>query len=102
MLEIAQVSSLSSLSQTKLVTCRFSADISVSGVSAHNQEPEALSRPTGGTAMFKRHLWLPVVFLFFSLAQPAAAEHRFIVRTTLGLSGLKLTCLLHACTVVRS
>jgi subtilisin family serine protease len=52
--------------------------------------------------MPKRHLWLPVVFLFFSITQSAAAEHRFLVRTTLGLPGLQLTCLLHLCTVEQS
>jgi len=52
--------------------------------------------------MFKRHVWLPFVFLAFLSAQPAAAEHRFIVRTSLGLSGLQQTCLLHLCNVVRS
>jgi subtilisin family serine protease len=52
--------------------------------------------------MPKRHLWLPVVFLFFAISQPAAAEHRFLVRTSLSVPDLQLTCLLHACSVVRS
>jgi subtilisin family serine protease len=52
--------------------------------------------------MLKRHLWLPVVFLFFAISQPAAAEHRFLVRTSLSVPDLQLTCLLHACSVVRS
>jgi subtilisin family serine protease len=52
--------------------------------------------------MFKRHLWLSALFLFFLITQPAAAEHRFIVRTTLKLSGLQETCLLNSCTVVQS
>jgi len=52
--------------------------------------------------MPKRHLWLSVALLFFSITQPAAAEQRFLVRTTLGLPGLQLTCLLHSCTVVES
>jgi subtilisin family serine protease len=52
--------------------------------------------------MPKRHLWLSVVFLFFAISQPAAAEHRFLVRTSLRLPDLQLTCLLHACSVVRS
>ena len=50
--------------------------------------------------MSKRSLWLSVAFLFLALAQPAEAEHRFIVRTTLGLSGLQQICLLQSCTVV--
>jgi subtilisin family serine protease len=52
--------------------------------------------------MFKRQVWLPLFFLFFLFAQSAAAEHRFIVRTSLGLSGLQQTCLLHLCNVVRA
>ena len=52
--------------------------------------------------MLKRHVWLPAVFLFFLFAQSAAAEHRFIVRTSLGLSGLQQICLLNQCNVVRS
>jgi subtilisin family serine protease len=58
--------------------------------------------PKGEAAMPKRHLWLSVVFLFFAISQPAAAEHRFLVRTSLGLPDLQRTCLLHACSVVRS
>jgi subtilisin family serine protease len=42
------------------------------------------------------------VFLFFAMSQPAVAEHRFLVRTSLRLPDLQLTCLLHACSVVRS
>jgi subtilisin family serine protease len=52
--------------------------------------------------MRKRRVWLPVFFLFFLFAQSAAAQHRFIVRTSLGLSGLQQTCLLHLCNVVGS
>jgi len=52
--------------------------------------------------MFKRHVWLRVIFLFFLFVPSAAAEHRFIVRTSLGQSGLQQTCLLHLCNVVRS
>lgn len=52
--------------------------------------------------MRKLRYWLPAMLLFFSFSQPAAAEHRFIVRTTLGLPGLQVTCLLHSCTVVRA
>jgi subtilisin family serine protease len=52
--------------------------------------------------MPKRPLWLSVVFLFFSITQPAAAEQRFLVRTTLALPSLQLTCLFYSCTVVRS
>lgn len=51
--------------------------------------------------MFKRQDWLLIAFLFF-FAQPATAEHRFVVRTTLGQSGLQQTCLLHLCSVVQS
>lgn len=50
--------------------------------------------------MLKRAYWLLVALLLF--VAPARAEHRFIVRTTLGLSGLQQTCLLQTCTVVRS
>lgn len=50
--------------------------------------------------MLKRAYWLLVALLLF--VPPARAEHRFIVRTTLGLSGLQQTCLLQTCTVVRS
>jgi subtilisin family serine protease len=49
--------------------------------------------------MFKRMLWLSIAILLF--VAPARAEHRFIVRTTLGLSGLQQTCLLQSCNVVR-
>lgn len=50
----------------------------------------------------KRALWLAIAFLLLSIAPPAKAEHRFIVRTNLGLSGLQHLCLLNACNVVRS
>src|SRR5262249_52681858 len=49
--------------------------------------------------------WLLVLSLFLFLgvtARPAAAEHRFVVRSTLGLSGLQRVCLLNACTVLRT
>lgn len=49
--------------------------------------------------MFKRTFWLSVALLLF--LTPAKAEHRFIVRTTLGLSDLQQTCLLQSCDVVR-
>jgi subtilisin family serine protease len=52
--------------------------------------------------MFKRNPWLPVALLFLWFVQPAAAEQRFIVRTSLGLSGLQQICLLHQCHVVGS
>ena len=52
----------------------------------------------------KRHLWflLTLVLLFSFSAKPAAAEQRFVVRSTLGLSGLQQVCLLHSCAVVRT
>lgn len=49
--------------------------------------------------MLRRPFWLLVAILAF--VAPARAEHRFIVRTTLGLSGLRQTCLLQSCNVVR-
>lgn len=49
--------------------------------------------------MLKRAHWLLLALLLF--VAPARAEHRFIVRTTLGLSGLQQTCLLQSCNVVR-
>jgi subtilisin family serine protease len=52
--------------------------------------------------MTKRVHWLAAVVLFFAAVQPAAAAHRFLIRTTLGLPGLQTTCLLHTCTVVRA
>jgi subtilisin family serine protease len=50
--------------------------------------------------MFKHSFWFSAVLLIL-LAVPAKADHRFIVRTTLGLSSLQQTCLLQSCTVVR-
>jgi subtilisin family serine protease len=50
----------------------------------------------------KRYLWLPFVLLFLSSTQPAGAEQRFIVRTTLGLPLLQQVCPLQSCNVVRS
>lgn len=49
--------------------------------------------------MFKRMLWLSIALLLF--VAPAKAEHRFIVRTTLGFTGLQQTCLLQSRNVVR-
>ena len=51
--------------------------------------------------MVKRRFWLLFVFLFLSGAKPAPAEQRFIIRTSLGPSGLKEVCEFHLCTVVR-
>ena len=48
--------------------------------------------------MLRRPFCLSIALLLFVL--PAKAEHRFIVRTTLGVSGLQQTCLLQLCTVV--
>jgi subtilisin family serine protease len=50
----------------------------------------------------KRRLWLLLALLFVFSAKPAAAEQRYVVRTTLGLSGLQNVCLLHLCNVVRT
>jgi hypothetical protein len=50
----------------------------------------------------KRLIWLAVAFLFLLSAQPAAPQNRFIVRTTLGLSGLQDICLFQSCTVVQN
>lgn len=52
--------------------------------------------------MFPRVRWLLVAALLLLAARPAAAEHRFLVRTTLGLTGLQGACLLHNCAVVRA
>lgn len=49
--------------------------------------------------MLRRTFWLSIVLLV--LVAPARAEHRFVVRTTLGLSGLQQTCLLQSCNVAR-
>jgi subtilisin family serine protease len=49
--------------------------------------------------MLKRSFWFSAVLLIL-LAVPAKADHRFIVRTTLGLSSLQQTCLLQSCTAV--
>jgi subtilisin family serine protease len=50
----------------------------------------------------RRCLLAGAVLLALSVPKPAAAEHRFIVRTTLGSLGLQQLCLLHTCTVVRT
>jgi subtilisin family serine protease len=50
----------------------------------------------------KRSSWLLLILLFFLTAKPAAAEQRFLVRTTLGLSGLQQVCLVHTCNVART
>lgn len=47
-------------------------------------------------------LILGLFLLLGATARPAAAEHRFVVRTTLGLSGLQRVCLLNTCTVLRT
>lgn len=53
--------------------------------------------------MKRRLLVLLTLVLLFSLfAKPSAAEQRFVVRSTLGLSGLQQVCLLHTCSVVRT
>jgi subtilisin family serine protease len=48
----------------------------------------------------KRRGWLLVALLTFLWATPAAADNRFIVRSTLGSLGLSSFCLLQSCTVV--
>ncbi|MFY9529804.1 MAG: S8 family serine peptidase [Candidatus Acidiferrales bacterium] len=48
----------------------------------------------------KRRVWLLVALLTFLWATPAAAENRFVVRSTLGSLGLSSFCLLQSCTVV--
>lgn len=50
----------------------------------------------------KRYLWIFSALLLLSIAKPAEANERFIVKTTLGLSGLQQVCLLNSCEVVRS
>ena len=50
----------------------------------------------------KRRTWLLGVLCFFLWTTPAAAENRFIVRSTLGSQGLSSFCLLQGCTVVRN
>ena len=52
--------------------------------------------------MLRRHPWITLALAFFAIAQPAKAENRFILRTTLGLSGLENVCLIDSCTVVRN
>jgi len=47
----------------------------------------------------KRGMLLLLVLLMGPLVTPAAAQTRFIVRTTLGLPGLQSTCLILGCTV---
>ena len=49
-----------------------------------------------------KRLWIPFAFVLLGISPRAFAEQRFIVRTTLGLSGLRQVCLLNACDVVRS
>jgi subtilisin family serine protease len=50
----------------------------------------------------KRFAWLlPLVVAVTFFAQPEAAQNRLIVRDSLGLSGLKVTCLLLNCSVQR-
>lgn len=50
-----------------------------------------------------RKRFLLFLFLLLALgARSATAEQRFIVRSTLGLSGLQQLCLLQSCTVVRT
>lgn len=50
----------------------------------------------------KRFFWLLSVLLLLSYAKPCDAEQRFVVRTTLGISGMQEVCLLNSCTVVRN
>lgn len=52
--------------------------------------------------MKRRGLWIIVLFSFLLFARPAAAEHRFLVRTNLGVSALQQFCLLHSCRVVQN
>ena len=47
-------------------------------------------------------LWALLSLFCLFPSRSAYAEQRFIVRTSLGLSTLQQTCLLHSCTVVRS
>jgi len=53
----------------------------------------------------KPRRWLLGLLFVFVWASPAAADNRFIVRSTLGLQGLQSACsalpLLQTCTVVR-
>ncbi len=49
----------------------------------------------------KRFWLLATVLLALSTSETAAAEQRFIVRSTLGLPSLQQFCLLHSCSVVR-
>ncbi len=49
----------------------------------------------------KRVWLLATVLLALSTSETAAAEQRFIVRSTLGLPSLQQFCLLHSCSVVR-
>jgi subtilisin family serine protease len=44
----------------------------------------------------KRSFWLLLALLLLCAAKPVAAEQRFIVRSTLGPSGLQQVCLLHS------
>jgi subtilisin family serine protease len=80
----------------------FSSRVGSVAGSQRRRDSDPNITPKGGAAMPKRHPWLSVVFLFFAISQPAAAEHRFLVRTSLRLPDLQLTCLHHACSVVRS
>ena len=52
--------------------------------------------------MTRRCLLVMAILLTLATARPVAAEHRFIVRTTVGSLGLQQLCLLHSCTVVRN
>src|SRR5882762_9069496 len=48
----------------------------------------------------KRRMWLAGALAALLWATPAKADSGVIVRTTLGLQGLKSLCLLNSCTVV--
>jgi hypothetical protein len=50
----------------------------------------------------KRRILLLLLCLALLTAKPAAAENRFIVRSSLGQQLLSTVCALHGCTVVRA
>lgn len=52
--------------------------------------------------MKRSSVWATAFLGFLLLARPAAAEHRFLVRSNLGVSALRGICLLHSCTVVQN
>src|SRR2546429_9047200 len=56
----------------------------------------------GKSSFFRRGIVIVVLLLLTSLcAQPAHAQARLVVRDSLGLSGINLTCALLGCNVVR-